>query len=151
MKAWLVTWEWATNSAAVADQLAAIFPPRWDAARIAEHVTWLYAINTYRPLELARIAKRPASNPYAARISQGIVTCGHHPYLMARYVSDLSIVRDSDGLETVSWKEPDQFEIVDGHPVLVQTGERQEAKRSRSGPLSAELIWDRESGDFKPD
>ncbi len=150
MKAWLVTWDWVSDSAVVADKIAAIYPPRWSDSKASEHVELLYALHTSTVEELAAYAKKPTANPYRAKKDGPFITCGDHPFLVARHVADLKITRDENGLETVSWKEPDRCRVdPDGPPVKVHEGQPQRVKRRISGPLSSKLIWDRSAGRLK--
>ncbi len=150
MKAWLVTWDWLSDSAAVADKIAAIYPPRWSDSKALEHVELLYALHTSSVEELAAYAKKPTANPYRAEKGGPFITCGDHPWLVARQVADLQ-TRDENGLETVSWKEPDRYRAgPDGLPVKVQEGQTEKVTRRISGPLSSKPIWDRSAGRFKP-
>ena len=88
MNAWLVTWEWDNDAAAVADVIATVLSPRLSEERVASIVELLYANATSNVVELCSIAKRPSDNPYKAQLERGRINCGHNPYLWARKVSD---------------------------------------------------------------
>jgi hypothetical protein len=145
LKAWLVTWEWANDSASCVDKLAAIYPPRWGDSKVTEHIESLFALHTYTLKELATYAKNPSRNPYSAKKQGLYIICGHNPYLSARSVVDLEI-HEANGLEVITWKEPDHLLVV-GKIVGYQS---KIVKRRISGSLSSMSIWDRSKGDFKP-
>jgi hypothetical protein len=151
MKAWLVTWDWAGDAAALADKIAAIFPPQWPEDTVARHVENLYALATSTVQELADYAKRPSRNPYRSRWDAPYISCGAHPFLIARKVSGLKIVRGADGFEEVSWTEPDRWRLNEaGHLEKSAEGVSRKTKRRLTGALSDMPIWDRAAGRFKP-
>jgi hypothetical protein len=151
MKAWLITWEWMADSAAVADEVAAILNPRWSGARVAGIVEFLYAKCTATASELAAYAGRPARNPYRANQDFNChITCGHHPWLHARLVDDLAVSRDPEtGIETIAWTEPPLYSPREHGPELVRARIPGKFVRRITGALSDELIWDRERGELK--
>ncbi len=153
MRAWLISWDWAGPSAALADRLAAILPPRWSIAKVAAFVEFLYALRTYDAGELANYARSPTSNPYRARVHDfEQITCGSNPYLLARKVSDLTVqYRGKNGCEEIRWREPPHY-VIDsetGRAHLFAEGEVVLERRRLSGPLSAFPIWDRCSDSYK--
>ncbi len=108
MKAWLVTWDWMSNQAIVADHIAAILSPRWSIQRVAHTVEFLYIKRTACASDMAAYARRPTSHPYRVEGDfNGRMSCGHNPWLFARLVSDLKVSADpKTGLETITWMEP---------------------------------------------
>ena len=108
MKAWLITWDWMSDAAAVADTVAAILSPRYSIERVTGIVEFLYAKRNSTASELVAYAGRPARNPYRAKGQfSGGITCGHHPWLHARLVHDLNVSTDTEtGVETITWTEP---------------------------------------------
>jgi len=152
MKAWLVTWDWSGDAAAVADEVLAILNPRWSVQRVSQCVELLYAVNTSCLGELATYARWRERNPYKAEEFEGEkIACGHHPYLYARKVSDLIVETDPlTDLEIISWVEPDIYKLTDSGFELVGSGRRNSFSRRIDGPPSSELIWDRLLGRFKP-
>jgi hypothetical protein len=135
------------DSAAVTDKIAAVFNPRWSSHRVAGYVEALYAIANSTVGELAHYAKVSGSNPYSAKIDNNSqITCGHHPWLEARVVDDLEVVRDpATGLETISWNEPPLYKLPDsgpGGPVIVRGPIPEKCVRRITGPVSNELVWD---------
>ena len=151
MKAWLVTWVWAADAAALADEIAAILPPRWSRDRVADVVEFLYALTTSSPTELAAYARNRSNNPYQAELQNfGRISCGANPFLYARPVSDLTIDKSDDRLETICWREPPVFEIgPDSFARTVRDGTTKKMQRRLTGPLSTLPIWDRALGRFK--
>lgn len=154
MRAWLVTWEWMGNSAAVADKVVAILNPRWSYRRVANLVEFLYISATASLSTAANYVKQPRSNPYQAIVEQDqFITCGHHPWLCARKVDDLQIKRSPETrLETVSWTELPRYRFSHDEGKFVKQGEklRQRYQRRIVGPVSHEIVWDRLRGSFKP-
>lgn len=127
MKAWIVTWEWAGDAAAVADKVVAVLNPRWGERRVSDLVETLYALNNSTLSELASYARRPTDNPYPARRESGRIICGHHPWLEARRVSEFKVaLNEGTGLEVISWKEPCDTRPAPDVPFRPD-------KRSRSG------------------
>jgi hypothetical protein len=156
MRAWLVTWEWTSDSAAVADEIAAVLPSRWSERRVTDVVEQLYALHTSNLQELAAYARNPKSNPYLVRSVDGhadILSCGAHPWLFARKVSKFTVSVDPSGHEMVTWVEPDRYRMEEGGRlaiVLDRRGRPASTKRVVTGPLSRESIWDRSAGMMKP-
>lgn len=153
MKAWLVTWEWMGDSAAVADKVVGVFNPRWSSRRVAPLVELIYANATYSVGRMAHHAKRPGNNPYRSRIQPDqTIICGSHPYLHARRVEDLEVVEDPETyLETISWTELPTV-VFSRENGSEQIGERRQKsfRRRRLGCVSHELVWDRAKNCFKP-
>ena len=152
MSAWVVTWDWGGDAAALADELAAVLPPRLTSRNVARLVEFHYALVTSNVRELSAYARNRKNNPYPAKIDfNGRVECGAHPYLFARHVSQLTVRSDGDfGLETISWKEPDVYEPREAGSVKVSVGKIKTIQRRITGPLSTMAIWDRSAGSFKP-
>lgn len=150
MKAWLTTWEWSGNAAAMADVVAAILNSRWGQQRVLDLVEALYALTNSTPGELAIYARRPSHNPYRARYEVDRIVCGHNPWLEARKVAELEIrIDETTDLETISWKEPDAYAIRDQRPTKIRDGARRIVRRRITGPLRPEAIWDRSRNSFK--
>jgi hypothetical protein len=152
VRAWLVTWEWASDSAAVFDRVAAILNPRLSATKVAEYVEFLYALATSNAEQLAENAKNRKNNPDRAQIEiSGQIICGHHPWLRAQGVKDLKVIRDSaTGLETLTWHTLPVYRLGPAGRETVSSGRTQTSARRIVGPLSHELAWDRMAGKFKP-
>jgi hypothetical protein len=151
MKAWLVTWEWANDAAAVADRVICVLPPQWSDERVSNTVEILYASLTATVSELAHYAKRPSNNPYRAERSGSRIICGHNPYLEARYVSDLKVETDPKTyIETIFWREPNLYRFENGKRVLVAEGNQEKFTRKVSGSPIHEGIWDCSTGTFRP-
>jgi hypothetical protein len=106
MKAWLVTWEWMGNHAKREDKIAALLNSRLSESRVKELVEFLYLNDCYAVSEKMAIAQRRRDNPYPAKAERGCIHCGHHPFLQARLVDDLTVECDEHGFDTaVAWKE----------------------------------------------
>lgn len=111
MEAWLITWGWMSNHAATEDKIVTILSPTRARHEIADIVQILYAQFTSTVGELARYASDPSAIPYKSEISETApgyyrITCGHHPWLEARLVRNLSVESGEDASEEiVMWEE----------------------------------------------
>jgi hypothetical protein len=154
MRAWLVTWEWTGDAAAVADKVAAILNPRWSSDHVAGILQFLYTKRFSTASELAEYARRPASNPYQAKTDlNSRIEYGGHPFLFARLVDDLSVSQNPETLiETITWTEPPIYGPYEKGAARILRGAMagQTVVRRISGALSDELIYDRVQGRFKP-
>jgi hypothetical protein len=151
MKAWLITWDWIGDSAALADVLAGILNPRKSASRVAEIVEFLYYRCYANADELATFAKDRRRLPYKAETDfNSRIRCGHNPLLHAEQVFDLVVETDPEsGLEIVSWHTYPVYAPFEEGPRKVHDGQRHRLKRRLAGPLSHEAMWDRAKGRFK--
>ncbi len=145
--AWLLTWDWANDAAAVSDAVAAILSPKLSEARVAWFVEQLYALRTSSAAELAAIAKNPNTNPYQAQSELGRIQCGRNPMLAAEKVDDLRVSTDeSTGFEVISWtKREGAQEQRPGQRVLGR-----KFRRRIAGPMTFSRIWRTEEGRFAP-
>lgn len=149
IKAWLITWEWAGAAAEVADRIAGIL--RATHRNVPGLVEFLYSRSLSSAAELAAEAAKFGHVPYTARSDGPYIHCGHNPSLVARLVSDLTVsVRDADRFELVEWLEPELWTPTDSGPKRVRGPIPGRTLRRLSGPLSDELIWDRERASYKP-
>ena len=149
MKAWLITWDWTGNAAAVADVVVGVLNPRWGAERVADIVQFLYYNTNSNVSELSHYAKKPSNNPYRAEIRGRRIHCGHNPFLYARIVSNLKIEETSDGKESITWLEPPLYDFINGKVEMVREPDPNGFTRRITGPVSHELIWDRMNSKFK--
>jgi len=149
MKAWLITWDWIGDAAAVADIVVGVLNPRWSDKRVAEIVEFLYANATANVAELSHYAKKPSNNPYRAEIRNGTIHCGSNPFLYARVVSDLRIETTINNKETISWMEPPRYELINNRVEMVKNPFPGKFTRRISGPVSHKEIWDRATSKFK--
>jgi len=142
-KAWLLTWEWIGEHAAVEDRIAGILRPRLSREKVSEIVEYLYAFHTYSLSELAYYARRPKDNPYKAQWEHNHCFCGHNPYLHANYVHELVVFEDpNSGLETIEWVYPALYKR-DPQTLerrLVRGALKQSITRTITGPLSDRKI-----------
>src|SRR5690606_36421892 len=102
MKAWLVTWDKASEYVTVDDSIVSILHSRLSPRRVGDFIEQLYADFTYTPSEkLARLRNKKL-NLYQAQISDGgIVICGDNPFLYARIVQNLRVDTDLNGNQTL--------------------------------------------------
>jgi hypothetical protein len=101
--AWLTTWEWIGEHAAVESKIAAVTNYRKSGAYVRSLVEQLYIAKTSTAVEMAQYAKDPSANPYPAEFHRvrgvpwhGRIRCGHNPHLFARKVSNLRSVQHGD-------------------------------------------------------
>jgi hypothetical protein len=122
--AWLVTWDWAGDHAAVPERevIAAILRPQTSADTVKRIVEILYAAREYHPIDKHAALTR---NPYPAqyntvtveqRMSDGTVftqhppyagqiVCGHNPLLYARLVDNLRVADLESPDAGLAWDE----------------------------------------------
>jgi hypothetical protein len=111
MEAWLITWGWMSDHAATEDKIVTVLSPTRTRHEVADIVQILYTQFTSTVGELAHYAADPSAVPYKSEISETApgyyrITCGHHPWLEARLVRDLSVVSGEDASEEiVTWEE----------------------------------------------
>ena len=103
MKAWLVTWEWVGDHAAVDIPFIAILSGRLGAERVQEfierhHIATVASLR--EQLDYARYNK-PTSVPYPARIDRHRITCGDNPFIYGRLVEAVKVVGD----DKLTWME----------------------------------------------
>jgi excinuclease UvrABC helicase subunit UvrB len=109
--AWLITWEWIGDHAAVEDKVVAIVNYRRPAAYIKDLMEQLYIEKTSSVSEKVAYAKDMKSNPYPASFGDvgGVqwrsqLYCGHNPHLFARLVSNVR-TEVQEGEEKLLWEE----------------------------------------------
>lgn len=123
-KAWLVTWDWAGEHAAVPekDVVAAVLRPQTGPGMVKRIVEVLYAAREYYPTDKLDALME---NPYPARFGtvrveqprpngevlvqhvpyEGQISCGHNPFLYARLVDNLR-AKDRDNPDAgLEWDE----------------------------------------------
>src|SRR2546426_3476002 len=151
MKAWLITWEWTGEAAAVADRVVGVLNPRWTVKRVSEIIEFLYIECTSTLAEIAMYARNSDNNPYRAkRDFNGQITCGQNPWLWARLVDDLEITADDQTrIERVTWREVPIYCPTDNGFKELRGHLSQEYVRQIAGSISNELIWDRGKGTYK--
>ncbi len=150
-RAWIITWEWMSDSAAVVDSIAGIIDYRRSSKRIIDLVEFLYNLKTSNLSELAAYAKNRKNIPYKAEVDlNGRITCGSHPFLHARQVQNIEVFVDShSGMETISWETFPTYEPTDSGPKKVSDSKKEGFKRIITGPLSFDSLWDRKMGKIK--
>ena len=109
--AWLITWEWMGDHAAVDQKVAAVVNYRRPSEYVRSLVEQLYISKTSSPVEMAIYAKDSKANPYPANFHStktaewhSRIHCGHNPHLYARKVKNLRSVTEGDA-ETLHWEE----------------------------------------------
>ena len=149
-RAWIITWEWMSDSAAVVDSIAGIIDYRRSSKRIIDLVEFLYNLKTSNLSELAAYAKNRKNIPYKAEVDfNGRITCGSHPFLYARQVQNIEVFVDSHSdIETISWETFPTYEPIDSGPRKVSDSKKEGLKRI-TGPLSFDFLWDRKMGKIK--
>jgi hypothetical protein len=133
-KAWLVTWDWAGDHAAVPerDAVAAILRPQTSPDTVKRIVELLYAAREYHPADKLGALTR---NPYPAQFNTveieqplrdgevfkqtvpfaGQIVCGHNPFLYARLVDNLRLRDSTNPNAGLIWDERP-------HPGVVRLG-----------------------------
>ena len=112
MKAWLITWEWIGDHAAVDDKVLDIISARRSAEWIRVYTERLYLTSESSMAELMQCAayNKPQKPAYRAEYGTiangrirytGRITCGHNPFLFSRLVDNLEV----DENDSVTWEE----------------------------------------------
>lgn len=108
--AWLVFWNSVTPAGSESRrEIVTILDSRKSVDRIREFVEQTYMATQYTLREKMLYATRPRHNPYPATVHVDLrerstaVTCGHNPWLEARFVRELRLERAADGQEILSW------------------------------------------------
>ncbi len=121
MKAWLVTWEWQGDHAAVEKPIVSILSARLSDETIRKHVEQLYADLKFSFSDRLHFVRKPGENPNPAKfiikriivderdragpMRTGRIECGHNPHLLARKVANIKVQRDEQGDEQLCWTE----------------------------------------------
>lgn len=108
--AWLIFWN-SVSPAGVEShrEIVTVMDSRKSVDRIRDFVEQTYMATHYTLQEKMLYATRPKHNPYPAtvhadfRTQSTAVTCGHNPWLEARFVRSLRLERAPDGHEILSW------------------------------------------------
>lgn len=118
LSAWLITWEWCGEHAAVREKVAEILDPRLSSDRVRETVELLYH-RTATLSEKAAWRLLRAKQQYPAEFMRlegvpwkGEIRCGHNPWLLARIVDGLQIETDAEGVERAIWKDRHDAKVV---------------------------------------
>lgn len=109
-QAWLVFWNRSDSLVinATSDLVQAL-DPRISERRIYEFLEFYYRAVEYTPCELLYYATRPSKNPYRAEVNKPSdrqplsYTCGHDPWLEARYCRQVRIWNIEGGGTKVCW------------------------------------------------
>lgn len=149
VRAWLITWEWIGDAASIVAKVAGILDARKSPKHVGEIVEFMYAQATSTLSELAAYSKKRSNNPYRARVDFTI-QCGHHPWLFAELIDDLSITIDPQtGRETITWLTQGVHVWDKSEIKLISPPMRRTFSRIVQGPISNELLWDRSLGRIK--
>lgn len=105
-----MTWEWTSDHAKRDDKVAAVLNSRLSQSRVKDLVQFLYLTEYYTVSEKIAVAVRKKYNPPCTVEEIGtrhepVISCGHHPFLLARLVNDLTVESDPNGGDmAVTWK-----------------------------------------------
>lgn len=122
-RAWLLTWEHATDGPDVPNRLVAIVSSRYSDTRVKAILEQYYVSNYLSIPEQFSYVKSKESCPYKVEYSTVTVSeksqlsasfaesmiIGGNPYLWARIVQELETWIDGDGREFLKWKERENF------------------------------------------
>ena len=123
-KAWLITWDWAGDQAAVPEHevIAAILRPQTSPESVKRIVELLYAAREYDAVDkLGALSRNPypaeyntvtveqetlGGEPWRQRVPFiGQIHCGHNPFLYARLVDNLRPKDEADPGAGLVWDE----------------------------------------------
>lgn len=122
-RAWLLTWEHATDCPNVPNRLVAIVSSRYSDTRVKAILEQYYVSNYLSIPEQFSYVKSRESCPYkveyctvavsekphlSASFAESMII-GGNPYLWARIVHELETWIDRDGREFLKWKERENF------------------------------------------
>jgi hypothetical protein len=110
--AWLVFWNQVLAEEETTPPIVAIFDSRKTPERIADFLEQTYISTQYSLREKIHYATRPKKNPYRAQINYDrergrlvSITCGHNPWLEARYVKQMRLTKNPEGRELLTWED----------------------------------------------
>ena len=149
--AWIITWEWIGDAAAVVDRVAGILNSRTSQKRVIDIVEFLYALHIANLEELAAYAQNKRNSIWRAEVDfNGRIRCGRHPSLFATYVKNIEITVDpATSIETITWETLPTSEPTDEGPKIASGPMQDGFTRRITGPLSFEAMWDRRLNRFK--
>ena len=145
-RAWIITWEWMSDSASLVDSFAGIVNYRKSKNHRIDLVEFLYNLKTATLCELASYAKNHKNVPYKAIVDFNChITCGCHPFLLARQVKNIEVFVDPDSdIETITWETFPIYRPEESGPVKVAESMKDGLTRIVTGTLSFDEMWDRE-------
>jgi hypothetical protein len=106
--AWVVFWT-GPNTPLDAESIVAILDPRKSQEKVLDFVEQTYVAASCSLTEKMRLSTSRKDNPYPAQTNLDkdhrlvSITCGHNPWLEARFVRNLRIQRGPDGKELLTW------------------------------------------------
>lgn len=141
--AWLITWEWDNDSAALIDKVIILKNSRSGESLISYLIETLYAIHSSNLNELSQYIQSK-KNPYKAKPHfNGTITCGNNPFIKARVVKDILIAKSENDFENIIWTEYKSQKVDERGEFITTTEERKDSfTRIISGPLSFLPMWD---------
>jgi hypothetical protein len=114
MRVWLIMWEWVGEHAKVENKCVDIISRRLEIDSVKAHVLRLHNFLECSLAERAAMARyndpqEPAYEPQVHwpkdRSNGPEIHCGHNPFLVARLVKNLTVLRDAKtGKELVNWE-----------------------------------------------
>lgn len=111
--AWLIMWETVGEELPYRDRIISIRDGRTNSERIREFVEQFYISSASSLSEKMHYSSHPKDNPYRAEYMthprggrwSGGITCGHNPFISARFVKKLKVYMDDDGEPALSWED----------------------------------------------
>lgn len=93
MKAWLITWEWIGDHAAVDMPLITILSARLGSGSVREFIEQYHITTVASPQEKLESARysRPERVYPAEEVGRGRITCGHNPFIYGRVVESMEL------------------------------------------------------------
>jgi hypothetical protein len=145
VNAWLLTWEGTSGMITAQNKIAAIISSRRSSAFVYDVVDLLYGRTVDSAYDVARSANRRSARRdelLAAYSTSQRFFFGRNPFLFARRVSDLRVVRhERQNLEVVTWIDPPYLRIEKPGdlPVAADSERRCTLRRHLQSPLSSDL------------
>lgn len=104
--AWIVEWKGTDKKYMEGKDIIAIFDSRKSPDTIKDFVENYYMSSKYSIYEKAYYSSHRKLNPYPAKYdsSNGVIHCGHNPFISAKLVKNLHISVNDDGAEILAWE-----------------------------------------------
>ena len=111
--AWIVFWDEVNSKYEYPQEIVAIFRSQKSGDFVRDFVFNYYISSICSLGEKVHYSSHSKDFPYQVDLERidgipwgGLMHCGHNPFLVARYVKNLALLRSEDGIETVHWENP---------------------------------------------
>src|SRR5437588_795129 len=120
--AWVITWDWFSETRKPRRLLLHILQPRWKVSRVLEHMKFLYLNSElFLPSERLRFLSEKAWRGLIHQEGPRIII-GDNPILVGSWVHDLRIERVAARGQVVRWTQPAGLRFLPGSNQLETLG-----------------------------